>query len=163
MYYWRYQILILAGGCIGVLKLGSNWHKVSVEIFLPQDFESVLDLNGSRKRQEKRVMWFSISRQDHSSNLCSVLVFRCRKIYLIFMSSLKNENIPWNSGTWQVHSTLLVPTWKSERKTRLICCRVNHCWRKPACRNAHFRQCLHCSAGTPETLGVIGERIVGCK
>lgn len=35
--------------------------------------------------------------------------------------------------------------------------------KKMACRNAHFKQCLHCSAGTSETLGVIGERVVGCK
>lgn len=35
--------------------------------------------------------------------------------------------------------------------------------KKIASRNAYFRQCLHCSAGTSETLGVIGERVVGCK
>lgn len=35
--------------------------------------------------------------------------------------------------------------------------------KKIACRNAYFKQCLHCSAGTSETLGVIGERVVGCK
>lgn len=76
------------------------------------------------------------------------------------MGSSKDENIPC-SGIGVLHAAGSYMEVQKENQINLLL--SESLLKKTACRNADFKQCLHCSAGASETLGVMGERVVGCK
>lgn len=101
---------------------------------------------------------------DLSSNPCFVACFQVQwqKNLLGFHGFLKRGEYPVLRNTiGALHAASSYMEVQKENQINLLS--SESLLKKAACRNAYFKQCLHCSAGTSETFGVIGERVVGCK